>query len=107
MNIIPFPDKLSLFFDVSGQQPPFYSLFTLGALWSLGKPEENKGEMEDPEVCTMEQAEFDWAGTWLEEGVAPALAEDKAQGLLAQVFCLPRSLSLLSYCSVLFPCPKL
>ena len=44
--------------------------------------------MEEPNVCTMEQAEFNWACTWLEEGGAPALAEDKAQGVLAQVFGL-------------------
>ena len=46
--------------------PPFYLLFTLGALWSLGEPEKDEGETEEPEVCTTEQAEFDWAHTWLE-----------------------------------------
>ena len=106
INIISFPDKCSLILDVSGQQSPFYSLFTLGALWSLGEPEQDERRMEEPEVCTMKQAEFDWACTWLEEGGAPVLAEDKAQGLLAQVFGLPMPLPLLFYASVLFLCPS-
>ena len=79
----------------------------LGALWSLGEPEEDEGEMEEPEDCTTEKAEFDWAHTWLEDEGAPALAEDKAQGLFVQVFCLLRPPSLLFYSSVLFPCPDL
>ena len=36
-------------------------------------------------MCTKEQMEFDWACTWLGDGGMPALAEDKAQGLLSQV----------------------
>ena len=62
MHIISFPNK--------------FSLFTLGALWSLGEPEEDEGEAEEPKVCTTEQAEFDLAHTWLEEGGAPALSGD-------------------------------
>ena len=31
---------------------------------------------------TREQAKFDWAHTWMEEGGYPALAESKAQRLL-------------------------
>ena len=62
--------------------------------------EEDEEEMEEPEVCIAEQTAFDWAHTLLEEGGAPALAEDKAQGLLAQVFGLPRPLPLLFYSSV-------
>ena len=54
----------------------------------------------------MEQAEFNWAHTWLEGG-EPALTEAKTQGLLAQVFGLPRPLSLLFYSSDLSPCPGL
>ena len=87
--------------------PLFCSLFTLGALWLQGEPEEDKGKMEEPKVCTTEQAEFNWAQTRLEEGGAPVLAGDKAQGLLAKVFGLPRPLPLLFYSSVLFLCPGL
>ena len=54
----------------------------------------------EPEVSTREQAEFDWAHTWM-EGISPALAESEAQGLLAQVFGSSRPLSLL-FCSVLY-----
>ena len=40
---------------------PLFRLFTLGALWSLGEPEEDEGKKEEPEVGTAEQAEFNWA----------------------------------------------
>ena len=85
-----FQIHFSLFLEVSGQQQPFGSPFILGALWPLGEPEEDKGDTEEPEVSTREQPEFGWAYTWMEEGGAPTLAEDKAQGLLAQVFVLSR-----------------
>ena len=85
----------SLFGHYLDSSPSFHSLFTLGALWSLGEPKEDEGKMDEPNVCTSEQAEFDLVCTWLEEGVAPALAEDKAQELLAQVFGLPQAFSLL------------
>ena len=69
-----------------GSSPPCDSLFTLGALWPPGEPEEDEEETEEPKVCAPKQAKSDWTHTWLEEGGAPALAEDKAQGLLSQVF---------------------
>ena len=59
---------------------------SLGALWPQGEPEEDKGETEELEVCAPEQFKFNWACTWLEEGGAPKVDEDKAQGLLSQVF---------------------
>ena len=102
MNVISFPNKFALLLHVAGQQPFFVVFFTLGALWSLGEPEEDEGEMEEPDVCTSEQAEFNWACTWLEEGGVPVLAEDKAQGLLSQVFGLPRPFLPLFYSSVFF-----
>ena len=77
----------------------------MGVLWSPGEPKEDEGKTEEPEVCTTEQAEFDWAHTWMEEGGAPVLAEDKAQGLLAQVFGLSRPIPLLFYSSDFFLCP--
>ena len=86
---------------------PLYGLFTLGALWSLVEPEEDKGETEEPKMCMSEQAKFNWACTWLEEGGTHVLGEDKAQGLLSQVFGLPRPFSVLLYSSVLFLCPNL
>ena len=61
--------------------------------------------MEELGFCTTELAEFDWACTWLEEGGMPALAEDKAQGQLVQVFGLPRPLPILFYSNVLILCP--
>ena len=61
MNIISFQNKCSFFLDVFGQWPPLFRLFTLGALWSLGEPEEDEGKKEEPEVGTAEQAEFNWA----------------------------------------------
>ena len=69
-----------------GISPPCGSLFTLGALSPAGEPEEDKEEMEEHKVCAPKQAKFDWAHAWLKGGGAPALAEDKAQGLLSQVF---------------------
>ena len=47
----------------------------------MGEPEEDEGETEEPEVCTLKQAKFFWVHTWLEEGGAPVLDKDKAQGL--------------------------
>ena len=57
MNIISFPNKFSLF-GCSGQQPPFVVFLPMEVLWSIGAPEEDEGEMEEPEVCAIEQAEF-------------------------------------------------
>ena len=59
--------------------------FMLGPLWPPGKPEEDKGETEELEVCASEQFEFGWAWTWLEEGGPPIVVEDKAKGLLSMV----------------------
>ena len=52
----------------------------------LGEPERDKGETEEPKICTPKQFEFNWAHNWLEESEAPILDEVKAQGLLSQVF---------------------
>ena len=41
---------------------------------------------EDPKASIHEQLEIDWACTWMEAGAVPALAENKAQELLTQVF---------------------
>ena len=76
--------------------------FTLGTLWPPGEPEEDEGEMEEPEVCAPEQAKFDWAHTWLEEEGHL----HKAQGLPSQEFLVfPGfflSYSILVFC---FLCP--
>ena len=78
---------LSFFSLVYLAAAPFVVIcFTLGALWPPDEPGKDEGETEEPEVCAPEQFEFDWAHTWLEEGGAPILDEDKAQGLLSQVF---------------------
>ena len=74
--------------------------FTLEVLWSVGEPEEDEGETEEPKVCAPKQFEFYWACTWLEEGGAPILGEDKAQGLLFQVFWFSQTSSSL----ILFWC---
>ena len=60
--------------------------FTLGALWPPSESEEDDGEAEEPEICTLKQFEFYWARTWLEEGGAHIVDEKKAKRLLSQVF---------------------
>ena len=60
--------------------------FTLEALWPPGESEEDDGEAEEPKICAPKQFGFDWAHTWLEEGGALIVDEDKAQVLLSQVF---------------------
>ena len=56
----------------------------------LGKTSmEDKGDTEEPEISTPEQARFDWACVWMEEGGSPAMAENKVQRLLNQVICFP------------------
>ena len=60
---------------------------------------------EEPETFTLEQARFDWACVWMEEGVSPALAKSKDQGLFIQVFCLPDPLFFFVLFSTLFLCP--
>ena len=60
--------------------------FTLGLLWPPGESEEEDGKAEEPTVRDSEHFAFDWAHTWLEEGGAPIVDEDKSQGLLSQVF---------------------
>ena len=65
-------------------------VFYIQALQLLDESEEDEGETEEPEDSTREQAEFDWAHTWMEDWGASVLAEDKTQGLLAQVFGLFR-----------------
>ena len=46
---------------------------------------DESSEDDEPEASTQEQHEIDWACTWTELGGVPALAENKAQGLLTQV----------------------
>ena len=60
--------------------------FTLGALWPPGEPEEDEGKTEELEVCAWKWFELNWAKTWFEEDGAHIVHEDKAQGLLSQVF---------------------
>ena len=74
--------------------------FTLGALWPPVEPEEDKGGTEEPAVYAPEQLEFDWALTWLEEDGPPIMDEDKALGLLFQVFQFSKAFSSL----ILFWC---
>ena len=81
------------------------SLFILDALWLLGKTyEEDEGDMEEPETSTLEQAKFDWAHFWMEEGGSPALAESQAQRLIIQVFGLSDPSSLFVLFSTLSLC---
>ena len=78
--------------------------FTLGGLWPPGKPEEDEVETEEPKVCAPEQFEFNWAHAWLEEGGALILDEEKAPGLLSQVFLfsLASSSLIFFWCFVCF-----
>ena len=55
---------LSLSWCIWAAAPFVVICFTLGALWSPGEPEEDKGETEEPQVCAPEQFKFDWACTW-------------------------------------------
>ena len=96
-----FSNKFPLFCGVFGQQPPL-GVFYIRSSLSLGEPEEDEGKTKEPEVSTREQAEFELVHTWMKEGGAPALADDKAQGLLVQVFGLSRPLPLLFCSSILF-----
>ena len=48
--------------------------------------EEKDDEAEEPETSTKEQAGFDLAQVWMEEGGSLALAEGESQRLLIQVF---------------------
>ena len=48
--------------------------------------EDEEGETEESETSTQEQARFNCACIWMEEGGLLALAEIEAQRLLAQVF---------------------
>ena len=58
---------------------PLGSLFMSEALWLLGETsKEDEGETEEPKTSTLEQARFDWAHVWMEEGGSPVLAESKA-----------------------------
>ena len=36
--------------------------------WLLDESEEDEGETEESETSTLEQARFDWAHIWMEEG---------------------------------------
>ena len=46
--------------------------------------------------------EFDWVHTWLGDEGMPVLAEDKAQGLLSQVFWSFKAYPSLFYIGILF-----
>ena len=56
------------------------------------EPEEDEGVTKEPEVSSREQAKFDWAQTWMEEGGSLDLAESKAQRLLSRYLGLPDSI---------------
>ena len=45
-----------------------------------------EGEVEEPQTSTLEQAWFDWAHIWMEEGGSPALQRVSLKRLIAQVF---------------------
>ena len=62
------------------------SLLYQNLFWLLGETSEEEGEMEESETSTQEQARFNWACIWMEEGGLLALVEIEAQRLLAQVF---------------------
>ena len=63
-----------------GSSPLVALCFTLGALWPPGESEGDDGEAECLRSAPPEQFEFDWAHTWLKEGGAPVLDEDKLKG---------------------------
>ena len=66
---------------------PPCSLLYWKLFWLLGETsEEEEGETMEPDTSTQEQARFDWAHVWMEDGGSLALAEIEAQRLLAQVF---------------------
>ena len=86
-----------------GNSPFVVIFFTLGALWPIGEPDEEEGETEEPEVCAPKQFEFDCTCTWLEEGGALILDEDKAQGYFPSILVFP--CFFLSYSILVFHFP--
>ena len=92
---------LAFFCKYLGNSPLTVFLCIKGLFWSLGELVEDEGNGQEPEVYAKRQMEFDWGCTWLWDGGMPALAEDKAQGLLSQLFLVFPGL-LLSYFILVF-----
>ena len=68
-----------------GQQSSWLSLL-LETLCLLGETSEEEDEVSEPRSSTSEQAGFDWAQVWVEEGGSLVLVESESWRLLIQVF---------------------